>query len=49
MKDGNTVVEAWPYRFAKGAGEPGAQEAFDRLERSWAVGGERYVEWVRLG
>ena len=47
MKEKNTVMEAWPYRFTKKAGEPGAQKAFDLLESSGGVGSERYVEWVR--
>ena len=47
MKSKNTVVKAWPFRLTKKAGEKGAQEAFDLLEASSAVGSERYVEWVR--
>ena len=47
MKETNTVMEAWPYRFTKVFGQPGAQEAFDLLESSGCGGAERYVEWVR--
>ena len=47
MREKNTVMEAWPYRFTKKPGEPGAQEAFDLLETSSPGGTERYVEWVR--
>ena len=47
MKETNTVVEAWPHRFTKEFGQPGAQEAFDLLESSGCEGTERYVEWVR--
>ena len=43
----NTVIEPWPARLYKKHGEPGAQEAFDRLMESGSVGNERYVEWVR--
>ena len=47
MRERNTVMDAWPYRFTKKHGEPGAQKAFDLLETSWSEGHERYVEWVR--
>lgn len=47
MKATNTVIDAWPLRLWKEYGEPGAQEAFDRLVASGSVGSERYVEWVR--
>ena len=47
MKTKNTVIEAWPMRLKKVFGEPGAKEAFDRLEAGGSVGNERYVEWVR--
>ena len=47
MKTANTVIDAWPLRLRKGYGEPGTQEAFDRLIESGSAGNERYVEWVR--
>ncbi|UKZ69119.1 uncharacterized protein TrAtP1_010132 [Trichoderma atroviride] len=40
----NTVVEKWPMRLKKKAGQPGAQEEFDLLFGS-GHGNERYVEW----
>lgn len=43
----NTVIEAWPMRLYKRHGEPGAQDAFDKLMESGSDGNERYVEWVR--
>ena len=43
----NTVVEPWPMRLYKDPGEPGAQEAFDRLTASGSMGAEHYIEWVR--
>ena len=49
MKTANTVIDAWPLRLRKGYGEPGAQEAFDRLIESGSAGNERYVEWARSG
>ena len=49
MKTANTVIDAWPLRLRKEYGEPGAQEAFDRLIASGSNGNERYVEWVRSG
>lgn len=49
MKAANTVIDAWPLRLRKGYGEPGAQEAFDRLMESGSSGNERYVEWMRSG
>lgn len=49
MKTANTVIDAWPLRLRKGYGEPGAQEAFDRLMESGSSGNERYVEWMRSG
>ncbi len=49
MKAANTVIDAWPLRLGKEYGEPGAQEAFDRLVASGSSGSERYVEWVRGG
>ncbi len=48
MKKQNTVIEVWPYRLTKEAGEEGAQEAFSLLETSRSDGRERFVEWVRL-
>ena len=47
MRARNTVIDPWPLRFRKEYGEPGAQEAFDRLMSSSSSGNERYVEWVR--
>lgn len=47
MVQTNTIVEAWPTRLRKRAGEDGAQRAFDLALRSEATGCERYVEWVR--
>ena len=47
MKAANTVIAAWPLRLRKEVGEPGAQEAFDRLMESGFSGNERYVEWMR--
>lgn len=49
MKTANTVIDPWPLRLRKRYGEPGAQEAFDRLMESGSAGIERYVEWVRSG
>lgn len=49
MKTANTVIDAWPLRLRKRHGEPGAQEAFDRLLESGSSGNERYVECVRSG
>lgn len=43
----NTVVEAWPTRLKKRAGEEGAQRAFELALRSDTTGCERFVEWVR--
>ncbi|KAI9714053.1 MAG: hypothetical protein M1812_006500 [Candelaria pacifica] len=43
----NTVIKAWPMRLYKNHGEPGAQEAFDKVMESGSSGNERYVEWVR--
>ena len=43
----NTIVEAWPTRLKKRAGEEGAQRAFDLVLGSETIGCERYVEWVR--
>ncbi|KAM0520656.1 hypothetical protein ACHAPE_003053 [Trichoderma viride] len=40
----NTVVEKWPMRLKKKAGQPGAKEEFDLLFGS-GHGNERYVEW----
>lgn len=47
MKGENSVMKAWPFRLVKKWGEKGAKEAFELLEASKMVGGERYVEWVR--
>ena len=47
MKAANTVIAAWPLRLRKEFGEPGAQQAFDRLMESGFSGNERYVEWMR--
>ena len=49
MKAGNTIIDEWPLRLRKEYGEPGAQEAFDRLMASASLGYERYVEWARSG
>lgn len=43
MKE-NTIVEKWPMRLKKKAGQPGAQEEFDLLLGT-GHGNERYVEW----
>lgn len=40
----NAVVEKWPMRLKKTAGQPGAKEEFDLLLGS-GHGAERYVEW----
>lgn len=45
MKKRNTIIAAWPYRFGKRLGEPGAQEAFDALLADSVTGVEHYVEW----
>ena len=45
----NTVVEPWPMRLYKKPGEPGAQEAFNRLMESGSMGHEHYIEWLRRG
>lgn len=47
MKEPNTVIEPWPMRLKKKAGEAGAEEEFKRLMESSCSGAERYVEWVR--
>lgn len=47
MKEKNSVVKAWPFRLVGKRGEKGAREAFELLEASRLVGGERFVEWVR--
>lgn len=47
MKEPNGVIEAWPYRMKKRAGEEGAQEEFETVLESFMMGGGRYVEWVR--
>ena len=44
MRPMNRVIDAWPIRFKKRFGEEGAQEEFDKL---FAVGNQRFVEWVR--
>ncbi|KAL7918083.1 hypothetical protein ACQKWADRAFT_324100 [Trichoderma austrokoningii] len=41
---GNAIVERWPMRLRKKAGQPGAKEEFDLLFGS-GHGNERYVEW----
>lgn len=43
----NTVVEKWPMRLKKKAGQPGAKEEFDLLFGS-GHGNERYLEWQTL-
>jgi len=48
MKQGNTIVEKWPYRLQKEFGEPGAREEFENLLASGLSGTERYVEWQSL-
>lgn len=47
MKEPNSVVESWPYRMKKRAVEKGAQAEFEAVLASFALGGGRYVEWVR--
>ncbi len=47
MKGENSVVKPWPFRLMKKWGEKGAREAFELLEASRLMGGERFVEWVR--
>ena len=47
MKEQNTIIDPWPMRLKKKAGEPGAEEEFKRLMESSCSGAERYVEWVR--
>ena len=47
MKKPNGVIEAWPYRMKKRAGQEGAQEEFETVFMSFTMGGGRYVEWVR--
>ncbi|RCI15981.1 hypothetical protein L249_3026 [Ophiocordyceps polyrhachis-furcata BCC 54312] len=48
IKDRPTIVEKWPYRLKLRPGQPKAQEEFDRLLGSWAIGKERYVEWKKV-
>ncbi|KAG7002098.1 hypothetical protein G7Y79_00029g063940 [Physcia stellaris] len=47
MREQNTIIDPWPMRLKKKAGEPGAEEEFKRLMESSYSGAERYVEWVR--
>lgn len=48
MKEPNGVIEAWPYRMKKQAGEEGAQEEFETMLESFTQGVGRYVESVRM-
>lgn len=48
MKEANGVIEAWPYRIKKQAGEEGAQEEFETMLESFTQGVGRYVESVRM-
>ena len=43
----STVIEAWPLKFRKEAGEEGAEEELSWLVGSGRSGGERYVEWIK--
>lgn len=47
MKEPNSVIESWPNRMKKRAVEKGAQAEFEAVLASFALGGGRYVEWVR--
>lgn len=43
----NIIVDAWPTRMKKHAGEEGAQEEFNIILQSASKGKERVVEWIR--
>jgi len=47
VKAENTIVEKWPMRVKRKAGQPGAEEEFRMVLASCHTGVERYVEWVR--
>ncbi|RDA90834.1 hypothetical protein CP533_1556 [Ophiocordyceps camponoti-saundersi (nom. inval.)] len=47
IKENPTIVEKWPYKIKLRPGQPKAQEEWDRLLGSWAIGKERYVEWKK--
>lgn len=49
MKKHHTIIEKWPIRLKKNAGQAGAQEEFKMLLQSAHRGSERYVEWKRAG
>ncbi|RDA86906.1 hypothetical protein CP532_1837 [Ophiocordyceps camponoti-leonardi (nom. inval.)] len=48
VKETHTIVEKWPWRLKLRPGQPGAQEEFDRVLGSWAIGKERFVEWKKV-
>jgi len=47
MKTRNSIVEDWPLRVKRKAGQPGAEGEFRTVLASDHTGIERYVEWAR--
>ncbi|PFH56468.1 hypothetical protein XA68_16469 [Ophiocordyceps unilateralis] len=47
IKENPTIIEKWPYRLKLRPGQPKAQQEFERVLASWAIGKERYMEWRR--
>ena len=48
IKSDHTIVDKWPFKVKLRAGQPGAQEEFERRLRDRCLGQEHYVEWKRV-